>query len=267
MEYPREPKPSDFGLTEQEYRLFSIVPKNSEGIPIILGWVGFIAIIVTENHLFFKIVDFFWPLILLFFVPGWLLGFLINKCKIFYVQFRKRNHKRLNLYCQYLDECRRWRRNREELIRLDAERQNLAKREELELIRKQETEKRKQIEHWTYLNGREFEREVYQLLRDKGFNATLTPYSKDGGVDIFIYEDFGKIIVQCKKFSKPIVISIIRDVYGTMKHELADEAWIVTTTGFTLTSRQFVKGKQIRLITIRELLELDKLELTKSIKN
>ena len=92
-------------------------------------------------------------------------------------------------------------------------------------------------------------------MRESGYHTTLTPYSADGGVDILIREGEKKIIIQCKAHSNYISPGVVRELYGTMIHEKADEGWLVTTSGFYSGARQFAQDKPIKLLTIKQLLK------------
>ncbi len=126
--------------------------------------------------------------------------------------------------------------------------------QEAELKRKKNEELRAQLNWWYSLDGRQFEKELNDLLRLRGYDTNLTQYSADGGVDILIRDGKRKIIVQCKAHKNYISPGIIRELYGTMIHEKADEAWLVTTSGFYSGARDFARDKPIRLITIQQLL-------------
>jgi Restriction endonuclease len=53
-------------------------------------------------------------------------------------------------------------------------------------------------------------------------------------------------------FSMPLPISI-RD-HQQNRSDGANEAWLVTTSGFSKGAKRFAKGKPMRLITIKEIL-------------
>ena len=115
-------------------------------------------------------------------------------------------------------------------------------------------EQRRQLNWWKSLNGKQFEKELAGLLKQLGYGVSLTPYSGDGGVDIFIMEGTKHIVVQCKAHNNYISPGVVRELYGTMIHQKADEGWIVTTSGFYSGARKFGHDKPIKLITINELL-------------
>ncbi len=122
-------------------------------------------------------------------------------------------------------------------------------------MRKQQTEEqRRAIQWWKTLDGKQFEKELVGLLKQIGYDATLTPYSGDGGVDIIVREATKRIVVQCKAHRNYISPGVVRELYGTMIHEKADEGWLVTTSGFYSGARAFAHDKPIKLITIQQLL-------------
>jgi restriction endonuclease Mrr len=124
-------------------------------------------------------------------------------------------------------------------------------------IRKErEKEQRRQVQWWKQLDGKQFENELASLFRKQGYDATVTPFRGDGGVDIVLHSDAKLIIVQCKAHKSYISPGVVRELYGTMVNENADEGWLVTTADkFYPGARKFVRDKPIRLITISELLK------------
>ena len=94
----------------------------------------------------------------------------------------------------------------------------------------------------------EFEEMTAELYRARGFQANKTGASGDHGVDVIIKSKDGKkMIVQCKRWRKPVGESIVRDFYGTMQHEKAAQGTIIATSGFTQQAKEWAKGKPISL--------------------
>jgi len=106
----------------------------------------------------------------------------------------------------------------------------------------------------------EFELLVEKLIQKMCFTTKERKRTRDGGVDIFasnykpIYE--GKYVIQCKKYSEPVGVSIIRDLYGVVHSTNANKGILITNSTFTSDSKKFVKNKQIELINGDELIEL-----------
>ena len=95
----------------------------------------------------------------------------------------------------------------------------------------------------------EFEQMTAELYRARGYNANKTGMSGDHGVDVVVKaKDDKKMIVQCKRWRKPVGEPIVRDFYGTMQHEKASHGTIIATSGFTPQAIEWAKGKPISLV-------------------
>lgn len=109
---------------------------------------------------------------------------------------------------------------------------------------------------WLSLDGPAFERYVANLFTQHGWDVTLTGTSGDGGIDLFIRKD-GKLTgVQCKAHKSPVGPSVVRDLYGAMKHFGADNALLICVGGFTRGVLEFAEAKPITLMTLEELLAM-----------
>ncbi|HUT68523.1 MAG TPA: restriction endonuclease [Dehalococcoidales bacterium] len=89
------------------------------------------------------------------------------------------------------------------------------------------------------LSPRQFEELVAELLDRRGYEVTLTPASRDGGVDIYAAEkkDIGQFLylVQCKKFKpeRHVGVGVIRELIGALELKKATAGILVTTSFFT----------------------------------
>lgn len=89
------------------------------------------------------------------------------------------------------------------------------------------------------MTPREFEMFTAGLLERMGYKVTLTPQTRDGGVDIFAAkkENLGSFLylIQCKKHkpTHPVGIGVIRELYGVLQAEKATFASVVTTSYFS----------------------------------
>ncbi len=95
----------------------------------------------------------------------------------------------------------------------------------------------------------EFEEMTAELYRAFGHQAHVTGASGDHGVDVVVKskKDGKKMIVQCKRWRKPVGESVIRDFYGTMHHEKAAQGTLIATAGFSKPAIAWAKGKPIYL--------------------
>jgi len=91
---------------------------------------------------------------------------------------------------------------------------------------------------------RELEEKVARRFSRDGWTAKLTPPTKDGGFDVDLRRGTERAIAECKQRSKGAVgVAVVRQVYGVMKSERAQHAFLITTTSFTRGAREFAKGK------------------------
>lgn len=101
-------------------------------------------------------------------------------------------------------------------------------------------------------DGKDFEFEVMRLLQAMGFDAEVTGYSQDGGVDIVATNPSplaaGKCIVQCKALARPVGEPVLRDLFGTMHAQGANKGILITTSSFTAAALRFAQGKPLELI-------------------
>lgn len=113
-----------------------------------------------------------------------------------------------------------------------------------------------QIDWWRSLSGQRFEIELGSLLTKQGWTALRTGKAGDEGVDLVLAKEQKTIIVQCKAHNKIIGPGAVRDLYGTFLHQKyqAQEAWLVSTHGFSKRAKLFALGKPIKLISIEKLI-------------
>ena len=105
---------------------------------------------------------------------------------------------------------------------------------------------------------KDFEYLVAEVFRHQGYDVDYSlGRGPDGGVDLKLHRAGRTSLVQCKQWK---VISVgapvIREMFGLMTAEQADEAIIVTTGKFTRDAQDFAAGKPIQLIDGPQLLAL-----------
>ena len=94
---------------------------------------------------------------------------------------------------------------------------------------------------WWTLDGWQFEREVGLVFKRMGYKVEVTRGSGDGGVDIIMYKDGLKYIVQCKHYKRPLGPEAVRSLYGVRELFHADRMVMVASKGLTPGSREFVE--------------------------
>ena len=108
-------------------------------------------------------------------------------------------------------------------------------------------------EYMRYLNPRKFEELIAELFKDKGYEVTLTPKTKDGGKDIIaLYKSsFGHqlYIIECKRYKETnkVGVEVVRSLYGVKTAENYNQAIVATTSTFTKDAIDFVKPLKFQL--------------------
>ena len=116
--------------------------------------------------------------------------------------------------------------------------------------------RRRLWEHWLSLSPVDFEEAVGDLFLDKGYEVWTTKATGDHGVDLYMEKDGKKFVVQCKTYKKALGPNAVRDLYGTMMAQEADEAFLAAPSGFTMATKEFCNGKPIKLLDIDELTQM-----------
>lgn len=100
----------------------------------------------------------------------------------------------------------------------------------------------------------QFERLVHQYFVERGFVVTETIEGADGGVDLRLRKEGRNSTVQCKHWrTRKVGVSVVREQFGIMMAEKADQCFIVTSGQFTKEAEAWAAGKAIGLIDGKQL--------------
>lgn len=102
----------------------------------------------------------------------------------------------------------------------------------------------------------DFEQLVRQLFEwefgRNGVEVKVTRASRDRGVDAIMFDPDpmrgGKYVLQAKRYTRPVDVAAVRDLYGTVVNEGANRGILVTTSGYGPDSYEFAKNKPISLV-------------------
>ena len=102
----------------------------------------------------------------------------------------------------------------------------------------------------------DFEHLVRQLFEwefgHNGVEVKVFRLSRDHGVDAVMYDPDplrgGKYVLQAKRYTRPVDVAAVRDLYGTVVNEGANRGILVTTSSFGPDSYDFAKDKPISLV-------------------
>lgn len=113
------------------------------------------------------------------------------------------------------------------------------------------------LEELLALSPEDFEWLVADLFRSYGHQVEVSGGNGDHGVDVVVQTAQGeKWIVQCKRYNGSVGEPVVRDLYGTMLHEEAQQAYLITTSSFTRQAQAWVLGKPIVLYDGENLIKL-----------
>lgn len=238
MSKPIDPKPEDFGLTTERVKKLDNGFDLGKAPIVIYFCLALVAVIVLN----IKSSQSWLGLLMWSFI---VVAFFTILLPIFPLSYLLLRHIAVVI----------WRRHQRDYVSFinfnDA--QKKFKQDYLHWLKAQES-------WWQQLDGRAFEIELMELFRNQGFKVQWTGKTGDGGVDLILNDHSGKtVLVQCKAHSKFIGPGPVRDLFGTLLHRGGNEAWLISTSGFSKQAQLFARSKPIKLFSIRDLLELKSL--------
>ncbi len=119
-------------------------------------------------------------------------------------------------------------------------------------------DQQKSLDSIRELSWQEFETLIGEAFRRQGYSVTQRGgAAPDGGIDLVLQKAGSKSVVQCKRWqARQVDVPLVRELYGVMTAEGANEAILVTCGEYTEDASQFAAGKPIRLIHGETLLEM-----------
>lgn len=113
------------------------------------------------------------------------------------------------------------------------------------------------VEQMYALSPKAFEHYVASLFRRKGYKVVVRGRSGDHGVDLELSAAGGRrAIVQCKRYRDTVGEEVVRGLFGTLLHETAHHAFLVTTADISEAARSWAAGKPMTLIDGPTLVEI-----------
>lgn len=101
------------------------------------------------------------------------------------------------------------------------------------------------------LTWNEFEHLVGEIFRNKGYTIEeIGGHGGDDGIDLILYRDGKKTIVQCKHWqNKKVGVKVVRELFGIMQHVNADRGIMMCIGDYTEEAHDWIQNKPIELIT------------------
>ena len=102
-------------------------------------------------------------------------------------------------------------------------------------------------------NPIQFEEDIANLFKLKGWDASTTKGSGDQGADVLARKGEALCIVQCKLYSQPVGNKAVQEVYSAKQYYKGDLAIVVTNADFTKSARQLASSCDVALLHYLEL--------------
>jgi|GEM_PF-1357901 len=97
------------------------------------------------------------------------------------------------------------------------------------------------------IEARQFEFEMANLFRLKGYTSFVTRATSDDGIDVFASNDNEKVIIQCKRWTRPVGRDKIDELAGVMNRYGVDRAILATTSAFSEDGKRAADKNKIEL--------------------
>lgn len=104
----------------------------------------------------------------------------------------------------------------------------------------------------------DFEHYCAAILRERKWDARVTQTSGDQGIDIVAEKRGVRLVLQCKKYSKPVGNRAVQEIVAGIAHEAAQRGAVVSTNGYTRAARRLAASNNILLLNHTDLHRIDK---------
>jgi restriction system protein len=110
-----------------------------------------------------------------------------------------------------------------------------------------------------FMSPNEYEFYCAAQLKKRKWRAEVTKASQDQGVDIIATKGRIRIVLQCKKYSKPVGNHAVQQIVAAIAHEDADRGVVVATSEFTRAAKILAASNNVLLLHHRDLSRIDRL--------
>ncbi|MGF3022344.1 restriction endonuclease [Methylobacterium aquaticum] len=97
-------------------------------------------------------------------------------------------------------------------------------------------------------DGLAYERYCAALLERAGWDARTTKAAGDQGADVVAERDGVRLVVQCKRYAKPVGNGAVQEVVAARSYWSADCAAVVSNAGFTPAARKLAAATDVLLL-------------------
>ena len=107
------------------------------------------------------------------------------------------------------------------------------------------------------MEGIQYENHCRILLKEEGWEVSITKASGDQGVDLIATKDNKRICIQCKRFASPVGNSAVQEVTAGKLHWHGTHAVVVSNAGFTKSAQALARSTGGLLMSHDELADLE----------
>jgi restriction system protein len=111
-------------------------------------------------------------------------------------------------------------------------------------------------------DGIAYERYCAAQLREAGWTARATQASGDQGADIVAEHAGVRLVVQCKRYSKPVGNAAVQESAAALRYWSADMAAVVSNAGFTPAARKLAAATGVMLLHHEDMVDLQPISQT-----
>ncbi|QSO52336.1 restriction endonuclease [Alicyclobacillus curvatus] len=125
-------------------------------------------------------------------------------------------------------------------------------------VRSQKTSrlKRSGIGDIDKMEGVKFEQYLGVLFSALGYKVRVTKASGDFGADLILQKDGKRILVQAKRYDKPVGVKAIQEVSTALAYYGGSEAWVVTNNTYTSAAVSLARSNHVSLIDRQSLIRM-----------
>lgn len=103
----------------------------------------------------------------------------------------------------------------------------------------------------------EYENHCADILKKSGWKAYTTAATGDQGADVIAEKSGKKVVVQCKKYSKPVGNKAVQEAHAAKAFYGADKAIVVSNASYTVSAQQAASRLGVLLVHHDELKTLN----------
>lgn len=107
------------------------------------------------------------------------------------------------------------------------------------------------------ISPHDFERCCADYLRLKGWRSFTTKGSGDQGIDVLAEKNGIRLVLQCKKYGKPVGNRAVQEAYAARAHARATAAAVVSNQSFTRSAHELAATTGVLLLHFTELRNIE----------